>query len=82
MKNSAVILALGLVFAFPALAAQTEGRIASVDRDALTITLDDGESFKLPGEIDLDALQEGMDVVLAYDEVKGEKLITDMQIDE
>ncbi|GHD05868.1 DUF1344 domain-containing protein [Tianweitania populi] len=74
---AASILLLSIVGAY---AADTEGEIKKIDRDNLTITLSDGEKFKLPGEFDVTALEEGMDVVIAYDEVDGEKLITDMQL--
>lgn len=70
------------LFSGPALADEAEGKIRAVDAEQLTITLADGTSYKLPGEFDVDALREGMDVLLAYDEVDGEKLITDMQLSE
>jgi Cu/Ag efflux protein CusF len=63
-------------------AAEAEGEIRSIDRDALTITLSDGNSYKLPGEFDLESLSEGMDVLLAYETVDGQNLITDMQLPE
>jgi len=65
-----------------AMAAEAEGHIKKVDRDKMTITLDDGKSYKLPGETDMDGIKEGMDVVLAYDKVDGENLVTDMQTSE
>jgi hypothetical protein len=65
-----------------AFAAEAEGKIKAIDKDKLTITLSDGKSYKLPGEFDVDALKEGMDVVLAYDEIGGENLITDMELSE
>jgi hypothetical protein len=65
-----------------ALAAEAEGQIQSIDKEKLTITLSDGKSYKLPGEFDVDALKEGMDVVLAYDQIGGENLITDMELSE
>ncbi len=63
-----------------ALAADDEGKISRVDREALTITLDNGNTYKLSGEFDVEALQEGVEVVLAYDTVGGEKLVTDLVI--
>ena len=63
-----------------ALAAEAEGKVKAIDRDQMTITLDDGKSYKLPGEFDVDAIKEGMDVLLAYDEVSGVNLITDMEL--
>ena len=63
-------------------AAEAEGHIKAIDPDALTITLDDGKSYKLPGEFDLDSIRQGMDVVIAYDKIDGQNLITDMQLPE
>ena len=70
------------MFSSAALAAEAEGQIQSIDKENLTITLSDGKSYKLPGEFDVDALKEGMDVILAYDQVGGENLITDMELSE
>lgn len=75
-------LAAVLLIATSAFAAEAEGRIKTIDRDNSTITLDDGKSYKLPGEFDVDQLKEGMDILLAYDKVGGENLITDMELSE
>ena len=69
-----------LMISSPVLAAEAEGQIQAIDRDNLTITLDNGESYKLPGEFDVEAIKEGMEILLAYDEIGGENLITDMQL--
>jgi hypothetical protein len=61
-------------------AAEAEGKIKSVDMDNQTITLDDGKSYKLPGEFDASTLEAGMEIVLAYDKVGGENLVTDMDL--
>jgi hypothetical protein len=82
MKTGIAAAAVLLLSVVGAQAADTEGTIRSIDRQNLTITLSDGEKFKLPGEFDVTVLEEGMDVVLAYDTVGGEKLITDMQLPE
>jgi Cu/Ag efflux protein CusF len=65
-----------------AFAAEAEGQIKSIDAESQTITLDDGKSYKLPGEFDVTSLSNGMEILLAYDEVGGENLITDMQLPE
>ena len=65
-----------------AFAAEAEGKIKSIDMDNLTITLDDGQAYKLPGEFDMDSIKEGMEVLLAYDTIEGQNLITDMQLSE
>jgi Cu/Ag efflux protein CusF len=76
-----------LLFAFAALmlsaaaqSAEAEGQIKAIDRENLTITLQNGKTYKLPGEFDVDSLEEGMDVLLAYDQIGGENLITDMML--
>jgi len=75
-------VAAALLMSSAAFAAEAEGQIKSIDRDKLTITLDNGKSYKLPGEFDVDIIKEGMEILLAYDEVGGENLITDMELSE
>ena len=78
---SAIVMAASLALSSgAALAADDEGKIKRVDREALTITLDNGNTYKLSGEFDVEALAEGVEVVLAYDTVGGEKLVTDLVI--
>lgn len=72
---AAVIMMSGAAFA-----AEAEGQVKSIDKDKAIITLDNGKSYKLPGEFDVDNIKPGMDVLLAYDVVGGENLITDMQL--
>lgn len=75
----ALVISAGLgLAAGPAAAADDEGRIASVDAEAQTITLDNGNSYRLPGEFDAESLIIGMEVVVAYDTIAGEKTITDI----
>jgi len=82
MRIATAAFAALLLISGQAMAAEIEGHIKSIDREALTITLEDGKSFKLPGEFDLDSLKEGMDVLLAYEEVGGVNQITDMDLPE
>ena len=82
MRTVLGALAALLMLSAYAMAAEAEGLIKKVDRDKMTITLDDGKSYKLPGETDMDGIKEGMDVVLAYDKVDGQNLVTDMQTSE
>jgi len=65
-------------FAGAAVAADDEGKITRVDADAMTITLDNGNTYKLSGEFDVEALEVGTEVVLAYDTIGGEKMVTDL----
>jgi Cu/Ag efflux protein CusF len=80
MKRMMIGAAALLMISGAALAAEAEGQIQSIDKDKLTITLNDGKSYKLPGEFDVETLKEGMDIILAYDQVGGENLITDMEL--
>jgi hypothetical protein len=50
-----------------------------VDKDALTLTLEDGKSYKLNAETDLDALKPS-GFVIAYDVTNGENIVTDMEL--
>ncbi|EKF41357.1 DUF1344 domain-containing protein [Nitratireductor indicus] len=82
MRIPAAAFAL-FMFALPALAADAEGKVTKVDEDNLTITLENGQTYKLPSEMDISVIQPGMEVVLAYREGdKGVKQITDMVLPE
>lgn len=77
----AFVVAAGLgLFAGAATAADDEGTIRQIDTEALTITLDNGNTYLLPGEFNVEALAEGTEVVVAYDTVEGVKQITDIVI--
>ncbi|MDF1601200.1 DUF1344 domain-containing protein [Mesorhizobium sp. YIM 152430] len=80
MRKIALLTAAAALFASAALAANDEGPITAIDREAMTITLENGNVYKLPGEFDIEAISEGMDVLLAYEEIEGEKQITDMDV--
>ena len=80
--TGALAAALMLSTIAGASAAEAEGKVKAVDRDNLTITLENGNSYKLPGEFDVDAIQEGMVVLLAYDKIGDQNMITDMQLPE
>ena len=55
MRSLTGALVAALMLSVPAFAAEAEGQIQTVDRDNLTITLENGKSYKLPGEFDVDA---------------------------
>ncbi|OQM73475.1 hypothetical protein BFN67_09195 [Pseudaminobacter manganicus] len=67
-----------MVMSIPVSADTAEGTIRQIDLEALTMTLSDGRTYKLPGEINLDGLSVGMAVIVAYEEAGGENRITDM----
>ena len=69
-----------LLMSAAAFADQTEGTIKSVAEEKLTITLEDGQTYKLPGEVDLAGIEPGIDIVIAFDVINGVKQITDMAV--
>lgn len=71
--------AAAILAASAAFAAEDEGHIKTIDQDNLTITLDNGKLYKLPGEFDIESIEEGMSILLAYDKVGDTNLITDME---
>ncbi|MEO5758045.1 MAG: DUF1344 domain-containing protein [Mesorhizobium sp.] len=80
MRTLIGAVAATLLFSTTAFAGQTEGLIKKIDKDALTLTLDDGKSYKMNAETDIDSLKEGMDIVIAYDVTNGENIVTDMEL--
>lgn len=80
MRTLIGAVAAALLISTAAFAGQTEGLIKKVDKDTLTLTLDDGKAYKLNAETDLDALKPGMDIVIAFDVTNGENVVTDMQL--
>jgi hypothetical protein len=49
-------------------AAELNGKIASIDAAAGTITLQDGKVIRLPASVDAASLQVGSDVKVTYDQ--------------
>lgn len=79
IKYAGGILA-ALLVSTAAFAGDTDGTITAIDRDKLMITLDDGNSYRLPGEFDMEGIEEGMEILIAWDEINGVKQITDMEL--
>jgi Cu/Ag efflux protein CusF len=65
-----------------ALADDANGKIEKVNIDAGTIELDDGKTYKLPGEFDPEQLKTGNEIFLVFQVVDGENIITDMEVTE
>lgn len=73
------IFAPTLFIAAQAMAAEAEGTIQAVNAGNYTMALDDGKTYTLPAEFDISLIGEGMRVALAYDEVNGVLVVTDME---
>ena len=65
-----------------AFAVDADGTITQIDVDARTITLEDGNTYLLPGEFDPANIKEGSSIFFIYQVVDGVNVITDMEIDE
>lgn len=78
MKTLFRAFVLLMLLSTSATADTVEGVIRQIDRDALTITLSNGTTYLLPGEIDAESISEGMEVIIAFEEANGENRITDM----
>jgi hypothetical protein len=72
---AAIVAAILTAGASPALAAEVDGAIASVDPTTNTITLTDGNTYRLPPGISAAALLAGTQVHVIYEEAPDGKLI-------
>ncbi|MGH6760439.1 MAG: DUF1344 domain-containing protein [Phyllobacterium sp.] len=72
----AVFFAVVTLFSTFSFAEDAEGTITAINEEAETITLDDGKTYKLPGEFDIGALAKGEKVMVSYDIVDTDRFIT------
>jgi len=75
----AVLCALVFVVA-PALAAELEGKIQSVNASERTITLDSGTTVWLADGISTNGLQEGAEVKVSIDDRDGKQVATSVDV--
>ncbi|MCQ0989054.1 DUF1344 domain-containing protein [Jiella sp. LLJ827] len=59
---------LTVALSIPAMAAESDGVIESIDPERSQIKLSDGEVYDLPPDFDYGAIAQGMMVVVIYDE--------------
>jgi 5-enolpyruvylshikimate-3-phosphate synthase len=57
-----------------------EATIKSVDVNKLSLTLDDGKTYKVPEEFNFDGLASGVKVVVFYTVVDGHRVVDDLQV--
>lgn len=74
-----LILVIASLFSTVAMADDAEGKITSINKDNETLTLDDGQTYKLPGEFDYSAINQGMKVIIIYDVADNTRFVTDIQ---
>lgn len=80
MKKIVAAFLVSIFMGGQAFAGDADGKITAIDHDARTIVLEDGNTYKLPGEFDPEVIEEGMEVLIAFDTINGENLITDMEL--
>ena len=72
--TAASAVALLVASSLSALAAEASGTIASIDASAGTVTLEDGQTFVLPADVDAASLNAGAEVTITYEESSDGKL--------
>lgn len=80
MRKVLAALATSLAIIGAAVAGDADGKITKVDAEKMTIVLDDGKTYRLPAEMDMSAITEGVEVIIAYEAKDGVNQITDMLI--
>ena len=60
--------------------ADVEATISSIDVNSLSLTLDDGTTYKLPEEFNFEGLETGVKVLVFYTEVDGNRIVDDLEI--
>jgi hypothetical protein len=75
--GAAAMLAASTVAGY---AAEAKGAITAIDPAAGTVTLADGQTYKLPAQFDAASLQVGQVVTITYDQgTDGSMTATDVQ---
>jgi hypothetical protein len=59
---------------------QVEATIAAISADGTTMSLDDGNTYVLPGEFDLEGLEEGTRVYVYFTEEDGQRRVFDLEV--
>jgi len=57
-----------------------EATIQSVDVNDLSLTLDDGKTYKVPEEFNFEGLESGVKVLVFYTEIDGNRVVDDLEI--
>ncbi len=60
--------------------ADVEATIKAVDQKAMSLTLDDGKTYKVPEEFNFEGLKAGVKVLVFFTMVDGNRVVDDLQI--
>jgi Cu/Ag efflux protein CusF len=81
VKSIAVVLAAGAILSFGvAQAAETAGKVQSVNTGERIVTLEDGTQLFVAEGVPMDSLKEGATVKATYEEQDGKKVVTQLEI--
>lgn len=79
----AALLATASIFAPLSTFAQSadvEATIKTVDVKSMSLTLDDGKTYKVPEEFNFEGLKAGVKVLVFYTVVDGNRVVDDLEI--
>jgi hypothetical protein len=79
-KIMGITLAALLGLSVAAYAAETAGKVQSIDRSDRMIVLDDGTKLWLAEGVSMDDLKEGTQVQASYEERDGKNVVTDLKV--
>ena len=80
--RAALALAFMTFASVSAFADEARGKIASIDPENYVLVLDGNRTFAIPEEFYVEDLEPGMTVVIQYEVVEGENVISDLEIGE
>ena len=72
MRKALIALAVTLVAAVSAHAAEFQGIVVSIDLDARAITFEDGQTLTVAEGVDISTIEENDPVIVTTDESSGE----------
>lgn len=78
--SALIAAALAAGFAAPAAADSADGVIARIDANDSSLTLDNGKTYKLPGEFDYSGFRPGQKVTVFYDSDPSGSYISDIEV--
>ena len=81
LKPIAAVLAAGAILSFGvAHAAETAGKVQSVNAADRIVTLDDGTELVLAEGVPMESVKEGATVKASYEERDGKKVVTEILV--
>jgi Protein of unknown function (DUF1344) len=80
IRHIVIAATVALALAAPAWAADIEGKVQSIDTSERTVTLDNGTKIWLGDDVAVDAMKEGAEVKVSYEEKDGKAVATSVEL--